>query len=100
MQTLINHGTLQSKTRHTAKDKTDVFVAANKVSQYLLSQTSLKLLIKPATTIYIHNTLYLQTQHYSSLQPVLRPNVASRKKPKLANLTFFHSRINMRLYIN
>jgi len=100
LQTLVNHGTLCSKTKFTAKNKSEVFIAGIKLTNYSKNTLALKLLLTPAVTIYIHNKLYLQTQHYSSLQTVLRMGPASKRAPQITDLSFLHSRLNMRLYIN
>jgi hypothetical protein len=100
LQTLINNGTLKSKTRFVAKQKSEVFVGGMGLPQTLRSQTSLQLLTFPAALIQIRSTMYLHTQHYSSLQVLIRPNMASRKKPKVTDVSFIQARLNMRLFIN
>ncbi len=100
LQTLINHGTLVSKTKFTAKNKSEVFVAGAEVIHILSSGGVLKVFKKPAQTLVIRDVLFLQAPHFSLLKPVLHKNMASTKRPQLNNLTFLHSRLNMKVYIN
>jgi hypothetical protein len=100
LQTLINHGTLKSKTCYVAKNKSEVFVAGAAIPNHLSGFTPLKILLNPAKIVSIRNNLYLQTKHYSALQSILRPNKASHKKPQLADLGFLQCRLALRLHIN
>ena len=100
LQTIINHGTLLSKTKQVTKTKTEIFIAGIKINSFFLNQSTLQILYEPAKIISIHNTYYLQTQHYSLLQIIIRPNKASWKKPEITDLSFLQTRLNMKLYIN
>jgi hypothetical protein len=100
LQTLINNGTLKSKKRFVAKHKTEIFVAGATLQQFVKSSASLQLLLQPAHIIQVQQIIYLKTQHYSSLQLLIRPNLATHKMPKLTDLSFIQSLVGMRLYIN
>ena len=100
LQTVVNHGTLRSKTKQTSKTKSEVLISGIKLNNFLLNQSSLQVLQQPPKILDIHNTYYLQSQHYSFLQIIIRPNKASWKKPQLTDLTFLQARLNMKLFIN
>lgn len=100
LQTLINHGTLKTKTRFVAKNKSEVFVGGVSVSKFLKNQLNLKLLSAPSQLIYIHKSFYFRTKHYSNLQAVFRANTAARKAPHFASMVFLEQLIGMKLYIN
>jgi hypothetical protein len=100
LQTLINHGTLSSRTRFVAKNKSEVFVGGLSVSNFLSSQLDLKLLTSPSHTIYLHKAFYFYTKHYSNLQTVFRTGMTSHKTPKFASMCFLEKLIGMKLFIN
>jgi hypothetical protein len=100
LQTLINNGTLASRTIRTAKEKTEVFIRGLLISEYRYGLASLKLFIRPARLFYIHNILYLRSHHYTTIQTVIRPNKATKKHSQFTDLTFIETRLCLHLFIN